>query len=104
VQGLLSFNETINCEKYLRADKTAFSTSPVICELQLLHFKRYRPLGMLIHRKNSHASGRKQRTARREARRRELVKLLKEDPVLLYILIFTFLANRRGDKMLWTER
>jgi hypothetical protein len=27
------FNETINCEKYLRVERTAFSTPPVICEL-----------------------------------------------------------------------
>jgi hypothetical protein len=27
------FNETINCEKYLRVERTAFATPPVICEL-----------------------------------------------------------------------
>jgi hypothetical protein len=27
------FNETVNCEKYLRVQMTAFSTPPVICEL-----------------------------------------------------------------------
>jgi hypothetical protein len=48
-------NETINCEKYLRVETTAFSTPPVTCELQLLNSKRYRPSGMLIHRQNSHA-------------------------------------------------
>jgi hypothetical protein len=29
----VSFNETINCEKYLRLERTAFSTPPVICVL-----------------------------------------------------------------------
>jgi hypothetical protein len=27
------FNETINCEKYLRVERAAFGTPPVICEL-----------------------------------------------------------------------
>jgi hypothetical protein len=27
------FNETINCRKYVRVERTAFSTHPVICEL-----------------------------------------------------------------------
>jgi hypothetical protein len=27
------FNETINLEKYIHVEKTAFSTPPVICEL-----------------------------------------------------------------------
>jgi hypothetical protein len=27
------FNETVNCEIYLRVERTAFSTPPVICEL-----------------------------------------------------------------------
>jgi hypothetical protein len=27
------FKETVNYEKYLRVERTAFSTSPVICEL-----------------------------------------------------------------------
>jgi hypothetical protein len=49
------FNETINCEKYLHVERPAFSTPPVICELQLLHSERYCPSGMLIHRQNSHA-------------------------------------------------
>jgi hypothetical protein len=44
------FSETINCEKYLRVERTAFSTPPVICELYLIHSERYRPLGMVIHR------------------------------------------------------
>jgi hypothetical protein len=26
-------NETINCKKYLRVERMAFSTPPVICEL-----------------------------------------------------------------------
>jgi hypothetical protein len=39
--------------------------------------KRY----WLIHRKNSYAPGGKQRTACREKQSRELVKLLKADPV-----------------------
>jgi hypothetical protein len=30
---------------------TAFSTPPVICELLLLYSERYRPTGILIHRK-----------------------------------------------------
>jgi hypothetical protein len=37
------FNETINCEKYLHIERTAFSTPPVICELQLLHSEHYQP-------------------------------------------------------------
>jgi hypothetical protein len=36
---------------------------------------------MLIHRQNLHAPRSKQRTGRREAQSRELVKLLKKDPV-----------------------
>jgi hypothetical protein len=39
-----------------------------------LHSKHYR----LIHRQNSYAPGGKQRTARREAQSRKLVKLLKK--------------------------
>jgi hypothetical protein len=27
------FNDTVNCEKYLRVERTSFSTPPLICEL-----------------------------------------------------------------------
>jgi hypothetical protein len=27
------FNEAVNCGKYVRVERTAFSTHPVICEL-----------------------------------------------------------------------
>jgi hypothetical protein len=44
------FNKTINCEKYLCAESTAFSTPPVICELYIFYSKGYFPSGILIHR------------------------------------------------------
>lgn len=59
----------------------AFSTPPVICELQLLHSKSYRSTGILIHRKNSYAPGSRQCAGRREAQRLEPVNKDK-NPVL----------------------
>jgi hypothetical protein len=42
-----------------------FNTS-VICELELLHSERYRQLGILIHRQNSHSPHGQRCTGRRE--------------------------------------
>jgi hypothetical protein len=62
------FKKTINCKKYLRVERTTFST--------LLHSKRYR----LIHRQNSHVPRGLQCTGRRKAQNRERVKGFKKDP------------------------
>jgi hypothetical protein len=75
----VNFNETINCEKYLHVERTAFSTLPVICELLTTSIQTLWPSSMLIHEQDSYAPRGEQRTARREAQSRELVQLLNKE-------------------------
>jgi hypothetical protein len=67
-------------KQLIAKERTAFSTPSVISELQLLHYKCYRPLGMLIHRQNSHAPCGEQGTCRRKSQSPELVKCVKIFP------------------------
>jgi hypothetical protein len=53
--------------------ETAFLTLPVICGLQLLHFERYWPTGILIHRQNTCSPRSWQYIGRHEIQSCELV-------------------------------
>jgi hypothetical protein len=63
--------------KNICVERTAFSTPPVICELQLLHSESYWSSGMLIHWQNSYAPGSKGHIGHCEVQSHELINLVK---------------------------